>query len=671
MPSALGKRTRCLTSQSKSTRDRMQHAMLIIATDSSPRSKRVAIESSIVIHVDETESLKVPITKSAGTTPATPKSTTRPSKHGTPKLSVDVSPTSISSHFTVCKPTPVTNIGKDLSVDATIPKTPRHRDSVAQKVLVTPSHRLSSPRSGRTPRTPRTSLLGRTPIDRTENVYTRARQVFATRSDTSNLIGREQEQQALRVYAHARLAAKAGGCLYISGPPGTGKSAFVTKILDDVKAGSPFSSVTINCMGIKSVKDLVTRMYEGLLPDHSKDTSLSSIDHLKTQLTKATDEVRPYVVVLDEIDQLMDIETKALYDLFDWAMQPESNMSLIGIANALDLTDRLLPRLKSRNIKPELLPFMPYTAEQIETILKAKLVTFVPDTAIPDYIPIIHPAAITLCAKKIAAHSGDLRKAFDICTQAIDLTEQQTRAQQAQLTLQDDSPTKASPLCENINLSSPPVEQARPKPRQLRLSSNLEHLTWETAPRVTIAHMAKITSAIFSNGLTQRLQALTMQQKAIMCTLAGLEEQQRNIAAAARFSTPSKKTTATAPTVRRLYDAYTAICKRDSLLSALSSIEFKDVLGGLETQSLISVVADNGRATGSPFAMPATPSRTPSRRGKSAFGNSISGTAGTSGMLNDKRLSCCVGQKELLESLQGPGSDLLKAMLEEGSVDLL
>ena len=45
-----------------------------------------------------------------------------------------------------------------------------------------------------------------------------------------------------------------------------------------------------------------------------------------------------------------------------------------GIANALDLTDRILPRLQARpRCKPQLLHFSPYSREQIVRILEDRL----------------------------------------------------------------------------------------------------------------------------------------------------------------------------------------------------------------------------------------------------------------------------------------------------------
>jgi cell division control protein 6 len=53
-------------------------------------------------------------------------------------------------------------------------------------------------------------------------------------------------------------------------------------------------------------------------------------------------------VILDEIDQLISIDQTILYKFFEWAQMANSRLVLVGIANALDLTDRFLPRLKAK-----------------------------------------------------------------------------------------------------------------------------------------------------------------------------------------------------------------------------------------------------------------------------------------------------------------------------------
>ena len=52
------------------------------------------------------------------------------------------------------------------------------------------------------------------------------------------------------------------------------------------------------------------------------------------------------VLVLDEIDQLESKNQDVLYTVFEWPALFASRLALVGIANTLDLTDRVLPRLQ-------------------------------------------------------------------------------------------------------------------------------------------------------------------------------------------------------------------------------------------------------------------------------------------------------------------------------------
>ena len=81
-----------------------------------------------------------------------------------------------------------------------------------------------------------------------------------------------------------------------------------------------------------------------------------------------------------------------------------------GIANALDLTDRILPRLTAHaRCKPHLLHFPPYTREEIVAILRGRVGREGGGEVVVD------KAAIEFCARKVSAVHGDLRKALDIC----------------------------------------------------------------------------------------------------------------------------------------------------------------------------------------------------------------------------------------------------------------
>ena len=80
------------------------------------------------------------------------------------------------------------------------------------------------------------------------------------------------------------------------------------------------------------------------------------------------------VLVLDEIDSLDTHNQDVLYTIFEWPALSKSSLVLIGIANSLDLTDRILPCLQARpNCRPDLLNFTPYSREEIAAVITDRL----------------------------------------------------------------------------------------------------------------------------------------------------------------------------------------------------------------------------------------------------------------------------------------------------------
>ncbi|EMC91371.1 hypothetical protein BAUCODRAFT_39538 [Baudoinia panamericana UAMH 10762] len=554
-----------------------------------------------------------------------------PAEHTSPESRKVLSPTKITKHFQVSKPS--VDIYQDGKEDFE-PQTPRQRDALSKKVPITPRHRVLLPGNPGTPKTPVT------PSATATLVYNQARKLFSRCSHPGKLVGRDTERQELSAFIEQSLQSHTGGSLYVSGPPGTGKSALVDEVRQQLANAENVSTSVVNCMSIRNAKDLTQKLSEDLALEPGTGS-----EHLRLCFSGGKLSGAAYLVILDEVDRLADLDIELLYSLFEWSMLPSSRLTLIGIANALDLTDRFLPRLKSRNLKPELLPFMPYTAAQIAEVLTAKLKSLAPEPS--PTLPFLHPAAVQFCAKKVAAQTGDLRKAFDICRRAIDLVEQEERQKLADTGLPN-SPSK-TPLMENINLSSPPTPRSPAKSPSK--GPAVMPYTIETAPKATIAQMAKVTAQVFGNGTTQRLAVLNLQQKAVLCSLAALEKRKRDTQVERTiFATPSKHN-GSAPSIRQLFEAYGNLCKREKLLQPLSSVEFRDVVSGLETLSLIS--GADGK-TGS-FAMPITPSRTPSRKARGGFGATFVG--------DERRVASVVAYQELSAALEGVGGELLKEIL--------
>lgn len=543
------------------------------------------------------------------------------------------------------------------------PSTPRHRDVFA-RVPVTPRHRVMSVGKLSRRMTPKTPLTPAT----SQTIYHQARQLFSRSADPGQLIGREEERSTLRNFLGRRDTLQPHGCIYVSGPPGTGKSAMVNEITDEVVAGSPsVKKAYINCMSIKSSKDLYMTLLDLLCHETDTDEDNATVMLQKTFVPKRKSQ-EMYVVVLDEIDHILSLDLESLYKVFEWSMQKSSRLLLVGIANALDLTDRFLPRLKSRNLKPKLLPFLPYTAPQVKTIITKRLKSLLPKDAPSDFMPFFHPAAIELCSRKVSSQTGDLRKAFEICRRALDLVESETR-----LNLENDAKeqtlqmTPSRKVLGEMKNETSPGSKAGGRSLSSILSASLHSLTVETAPRVSITHLNKVTSAAFSNGTNQRLKTLNLQQKAALCALHALERRNRETIRNSTPTTPSRlfastptaKSNVTAPTVKTLFDTYALLCKRSDAvaLHPLSSSEFREVVGSLETLSLVAAV-DGKNGSFVSGSQPGTPSGRKGR--KPAF---------VGGSVDDKRVASCVGDREIEQAAEGPGADILRSILSGEALD--
>lgn len=519
-------------------------------------------------------------------------------------------------------------------VQVKTPSKARYRNAL-ESPPITPKHRVQVGGKSLTPRTPR--QIG-TPTT-AQTIYTQARQLFARGASSGRIIGRDAEREKLATFIEDGMQSCSGGCMYVSGPPGTGKSALVKEVLEGLNL-KPVRVAQINCASMRTARDVYSKLIEDLCDD-GEVFKKSEADRLKSMFLPNKKEANKhdmFLVMLDEIDHLLTADAGILQSLFEWSLQRESKVMLIGIANALDLTDRSLPQLKAKNLKPLLLPFLPYNAGQIANVVINRLRSLLPEgqTEDPNFIPFVHPAAVQLCAKKVASQTGDLRKAFELIKRAVDLIEQETMQK-----LEKGIPNSPSRtiLVENNNLSSSP-KQSLPK------SGSVLPYTILTAPRASLPHIAKITSSVFGQGTTQRLKCLNLQQKAAICALVALDRKRRECDIP---GTPSKSKNP-APTVKQIFDAYCTLCRADNILHPLTATEFKDVLGSLETLGLVGEYQSRGR--GGTVSGGTDLRRTPSK----SSGTSLSKA------LDEQSLVCFVSQKEIESQITGPGEGILRRL---------
>uniref|UniRef100_A0A8C2DV00 Cell division control protein n=1 Tax=Cyprinus carpio TaxID=7962 RepID=A0A8C2DV00_CYPCA len=284
---------------------------------------------------------------------------------------------------------------------------------------------VSRPSPKRLQETPCTNLIPRTegklPVTRLFPVkksgYQSVKQALHT-AVPERLLSREAERAAIVSFLENHVVAEKPSSLYISGAPGTGKTACLNCVLQEQKALlKGVQTVLINCMNLRSSHAIFPLLGERLgVPKGNSEARLEKL------LTSSGPTV---LLVLDEMDQLDSKSQEVLYTIFEWPYLPNSRVCLIGIANALDLTDRILPRLQAKpHCRPKLLNFPPYSREELNAIVQDRL-TQVSGEGVLD------AAAVQFCARKVSAVSGDARKALDICRRAVEIVEADDRSKMA------------------------------------------------------------------------------------------------------------------------------------------------------------------------------------------------------------------------------------------------
>lgn len=290
-----------------------------------------------------------------------------------------------------------------------------------RKQPLSPAHK-PSPRRQETPTgSPAKSKVGaakKAPVARlfTDNSrFLGVKQALHT-AVPERLLSRDTERAAIQTFLKDKVLSKKPGSLYISGAPGTGKTACLGCVLQEMKADlSSVQTVMVNCMTLRSSHAIFSLLSEKLKAPGGQGG-------LQRHLTAAG---RPVLLVLDEMDQLDSKAQDVLYTVFEWPYLPKSRLCLIGIANALDLTDRILPRLQARpECRPLLLNFPPYSRHELTAIVQDRL-------AQASVENLLDSTAVQFCARKVSAVSGDARKALDICRRAVELVESDERRKSA------------------------------------------------------------------------------------------------------------------------------------------------------------------------------------------------------------------------------------------------
>ena len=251
---------------------------------------------------------------------------------------------------------------------------------------------------------------------------------------------REKERESVEVFIREAIESagtRTASSLYISGLPGTGKTATVLEVIRrlhrEQKRGKipPFRFLEINAMRLKHPRDVYSQVWRFIGPRQSRSyvegeisgnrgedwshyrewghykTAIEAAQMLTQTLSKPCPKRQFSVILVDELDFLKTKDQKVLYNLLEWPTWRHSRLLVVGIANTMDLPERLLPKLSSR-LALQRIVFKPYTRAQIEKIVSTRL----------KHLNAFRDTAIEMCARKVSSISGDVRRALQICRRA-------------------------------------------------------------------------------------------------------------------------------------------------------------------------------------------------------------------------------------------------------------
>lgn len=191
----------------------------------------------------------------------------------------------------------------------------------------------------------------------------------------------------------------------------------------------------------------------------------------------------------------------------------------------------MLPRLQARcELKPKLLHFAPYSKEQIVHIFTSRLKA-------AGVLEVFSPVALQMLAGKVAAISGDVRRALDIGRRVVELIDE----------------NKDGDVLKSVE----------------NFTNDLE------VKKVNLQEVMSVLNNVY--GTSQNLaddseETFPLQQKIVVCSLLLMLKKAKNKDI----------------TVGKLHEVYARVCEKRNL-SAVDPVEFVGLCSLIETKGIIKV----------------------------------------------------------------------------------
>lgn len=254
-----------------------------------------------------------------------------------------------------------------------------------------------------------------------DNQLAMARERLHVSAVPTSLPCREKEFNDIYNFVEGKIIDGCGGCMYVSGVPGTGKTATTTAVIRSLQAAAEeedipkFEFVEINGMRLTEPRQAYVHIYRQLTGKTLAWEQAYNL--LEKRFTSRAPRRVTTVLLVDELDILCNRRQDVVYNLLNWPTLTSAQLVVITIANTMDLPERLLMGKISSRLGLTRLTFQPYNFRQLQEIVMARLT----GTSAFD------AEAVQLVARKVAAVSGDARRALDICRRATEIADDKSK----------------------------------------------------------------------------------------------------------------------------------------------------------------------------------------------------------------------------------------------------
>uniref|UniRef100_A0A9J7ZV81 Origin recognition complex subunit 1 n=1 Tax=Cyprinus carpio carpio TaxID=630221 RepID=A0A9J7ZV81_CYPCA len=276
----------------------------------------------------------------------------------------------------------------------------------------------TAPATPRTPRHATPSIPSRSaPARKPGNVLEEARARLHVSSVPESLPCREQEFQDIYNFVESKVIDGTGGCMYISGVPGTGKTATVHEVVRSLQQSAEqdeiphFHFIEINGMKMTDPHQAYVQILQKLTDQKATPDHAAAL--LEKRFSAPAPKKETTVLLVDELDLLWTRKQNVMYNLFDWPTRRNARLVVLTIANTMDLPERIMINRVASRLGLTRMSFQPYTFKQLQQIITSRL----------NRVKAFEEDALQLVSRKVAALSGDARRCLDICRRATEICE--------------------------------------------------------------------------------------------------------------------------------------------------------------------------------------------------------------------------------------------------------